>query len=101
MYFMACLAGHGSQDSTVPGTGGLIIFLLFNDGLNLGSVARDFVEAPSQMLENWCWEPRVLERMSSHYETKKPLSPELIVKIVKRYDISRKITSLLLILIFV
>ncbi|THH01901.1 hypothetical protein EW026_g869 [Hermanssonia centrifuga] len=47
------------------------------------SVARDFVEAPSQMLENWCWEPRVLERMSSHYETKKPLSPELIVKIVK------------------
>ena len=48
------------------------------------SVARDFVEAPSQMLENWCWEPRVLEKMSSHYETKKPLSPELIDKLVKR-----------------
>ncbi|THH20564.1 hypothetical protein EW146_g816 [Bondarzewia mesenterica] len=47
------------------------------------SVARDFVEAPSQMLENWCWEPRVLEKMSSHYETKKPLSAELIEKIVK------------------
>ncbi|KAF8158338.1 metallopeptidase MepB [Crassisporium funariophilum] len=47
------------------------------------SVARDFVEAPSQMLENWCWEPKVLERMSSHYETKKPLSPELIEKIIK------------------
>ncbi|TRM63928.1 hypothetical protein BD626DRAFT_547704 [Schizophyllum amplum] len=47
------------------------------------SVARDFVEAPSQMLENWCWEPRVLEKMSSHYETKKPLSPELIEKIIK------------------
>jgi metallopeptidase MepB len=47
------------------------------------SVARDFVEAPSQMLENWCWEPKVLEQMSSHYETKKPLSPELIEKIVK------------------
>ncbi|KAL4250649.1 peptidase M3 family protein [Abortiporus biennis] len=46
-------------------------------------VARDFVEAPSQMLENWCWEPKVLEKMSSHYETKKPLSPELIEKIVK------------------
>lgn len=37
------------------------------------------------MLENWCWEPRVLEKMSSHYETKKPLAPELIEKIVKRY----------------
>ncbi|KAF7978500.1 hypothetical protein HWV62_45653 [Athelia sp. TMB] len=47
------------------------------------SVARDFVEAPSQMLENWCWEPKVLEKMSSHYETKKPLSSELIEKIVK------------------
>ncbi|KIM89266.1 hypothetical protein PILCRDRAFT_61316 [Piloderma croceum F 1598] len=47
------------------------------------SVARDFVEAPSQMLENWCWEPKVLEQMSSHYETKKPLSAELIEKIVK------------------
>lgn len=36
------------------------------------------------MLENWCWEPRVLEKMSSHYETKKPLDPELIEKLVKR-----------------
>jgi metallopeptidase MepB len=47
------------------------------------SVARDFVEAPSQMLENWCWEPKVLEKMSSHYKTKEPLSPELIDKIIK------------------
>ncbi|KAF7365271.1 Metallopeptidase MepB [Mycena venus] len=46
-------------------------------------VARDFVEAPSQMLENWCWEPEVLEKMSSHYETKQPLSPALIEKIIK------------------
>ncbi|KAI0822314.1 Metalloprotease [Trametes gibbosa] len=47
------------------------------------SVAGDFVEAPSQMLENWCFEPKVLERMSSHYETKKPLDAELIDKIIK------------------
>ncbi|EMD39827.1 hypothetical protein CERSUDRAFT_81164 [Gelatoporia subvermispora B] len=47
------------------------------------SVAGDFVEAPSQMLENWCFEPKVLERMSSHYETKKPLSSDLIQKIIK------------------
>ncbi|KAJ7644086.1 metallopeptidase MepB [Roridomyces roridus] len=46
-------------------------------------VARDFVEAPSQMLENWCWEPSVLEKISSHYKTKQPLSPELIDKIIK------------------
>ncbi|KAG6335973.1 hypothetical protein ID866_3126 [Astraeus odoratus] len=47
------------------------------------SVARDFVEAPSQMLENWCWEPRVLEKMSSHYERQEPLSTDLIAKIIK------------------
>jgi len=47
------------------------------------SVARDFVEAPSQMLENWCWEPKVLQQMSSHYQTKEPLPAELIEKIIK------------------
>jgi Zn-dependent oligopeptidase len=47
------------------------------------SVARDFVEAPSQMLENWCWEPKVLEKMSSHYKTQESLSPELIDKTIR------------------
>ncbi|KAH7885032.1 hypothetical protein F5I97DRAFT_1810510 [Phlebopus sp. FC_14] len=46
------------------------------------AVARDFVEAPSQMLENWCWEPEVLKKMSSHYETQEPLSADLIDKII-------------------
>ncbi|TDL22266.1 Metalloprotease [Rickenella mellea] len=47
------------------------------------SVARDFVEAPSQMLENWCWEPRVLQVMSNHYKTQQPLPADLITKIIK------------------
>jgi metallopeptidase MepB len=47
------------------------------------SVVGDFVEAPSQMLENWCWEPKVLQQMSSHYQTKEPLSADLIEKIIK------------------
>ncbi|KAF8895404.1 hypothetical protein BD779DRAFT_1668682 [Infundibulicybe gibba] len=47
------------------------------------NVAWDFVEAPSKMLENWCWEPKVLKKMSSHYKTKEPLPPELVSKIAK------------------
>ncbi|KAI0372212.1 Metalloprotease [Pilatotrama ljubarskyi] len=47
------------------------------------TVALDFGEAPSQMLENWCYEPKVLARMSSHYETGKPLDSALIEKIVQ------------------
>jgi Zn-dependent oligopeptidase len=50
--------------------------------IKIRSVARDFVEAPSQMLENWCWEPKVLKKMSSHYKTKEPLSDALIEKLV-------------------
>jgi Zn-dependent oligopeptidase len=48
------------------------------------NVARDFVEAPSQMLENWCWEPKVLKQMSKHYKTKEALSDELIEKLIQR-----------------
>ncbi|KAJ9192768.1 hypothetical protein DTO164E3_8227 [Paecilomyces variotii] len=39
------------------------------------NTVRDFVEAPSQMLENWCWTPSQLKSLSKHYST---MSPEYL-----------------------
>ena len=37
------------------------------------------------MLENWGWEPKVLKKISSHYETQGPLPDDLIEKLIKRF----------------
>ena len=41
-------------------------------------VKTDFVELPSQMLEEWLWETSVLTSITRHHETAQPLSAELI-----------------------
>jgi thimet oligopeptidase len=46
------------------------------------SVAMDFVEAPSQMLENWVWDARMLTRLSKHYKTGRSLPKDLIRRII-------------------
>lgn len=44
------------------------------------AVEQDFVEMPSQMLENWMWQPKVLKQISRHYKTGKSLDDDMINK---------------------
>ena len=51
-------------------------------------VAQDFVEMPSQMMENWAFDPEVLPTYAVHYETGEPIPAELIEKLqnAKRFN---------------
>jgi len=58
------------------------------------STERDFVECPSQALENWCWEPSILARVSEHHQTKEPLPVEIIQKMVAAKKVNTGLTNL-------
>ncbi len=59
---------------------------ILHNSLSQATIARfsgtrtewDFVEAPSQIMENWCWNPMVLRTFVRHHETGEPISEDLV-----------------------
>lgn len=50
-------------------------------GVSGTSVARDFVELPSQIMEHWAVAPEVLKMYAKHYKTREAIPDSLIAKI--------------------
>ncbi len=61
-----------------------------------GGFRQDFVEAPSQMLENWVWQPSIIKELSSRYDTGATMPDDLIQKLIasryvdQSYDYTRQ-----------
>ncbi len=48
----------------------------------------DFVEAPSQIMENWMWEPEVLQRFARHHRSGAPIPDDLVRRLVAARDLN-------------
>ncbi|CAN5924844.1 hypothetical protein BH11MYX4_BH11MYX4_09760 [soil metagenome] len=57
------------------------------------SVARDFVESPSQMLEEWAWAKETLDLFAVHHETGKPLPPALHAALLRSRGFGRALST--------
>ncbi|MBS1722125.1 MAG: Zn-dependent oligopeptidase [Armatimonadetes bacterium] len=57
------------------------------------AVARDFVEAPSQMLENWVWDPKVLKLFAKHYKTGAAIPDALVEGMRKAHTLGSGIET--------
>ena len=48
----------------------------------------DFVEAPSQIMEHWCWRPEVLARFARHHRTGEAIPDQLVHQLVAARDLN-------------
>ncbi len=57
------------------------------------SVARDFVESPSQMLEEWAWSKETLDLFAVHHETGKPMPKTLHAAMLRSRGFGRALST--------
>ncbi|KAI9184208.1 metalloendopeptidase [Blastocladiella emersonii ATCC 22665] len=58
------------------------------------ATARDFSEAPSQLLENWIWEKEALVQLSSHYETGAKVPTEILDRLIATKNVGAAMFNL-------
>ncbi|MEE9299093.1 MAG: M3 family metallopeptidase [Acidimicrobiia bacterium] len=54
----------------------------------------DFVEAPSQIMEHWCWNADVLSRFARHHESGEPIPEDLVGQLVAARDLHIALANL-------
>jgi thimet oligopeptidase len=53
---------------------------------------QDFVEAPSQMLEEWAWDPATLATFAKHHETNQPIPAALVTQMRRASEFGKALT---------
>ncbi len=92
------LMEHGDVETFLHEFGHLLHNLFAGRGewAGVGGIRteRDFAEAPSQMLEEWAWDPTVLARFAHHHETGAPIPADLVKQMKRAAEFGRGLGNL-------
>jgi thimet oligopeptidase len=89
------LMEHGDVRTVLHEFGHLIHGLVARktrwSGLSPLGLEWDFIEAPSQMLEEWLWDPATLASFARHYQTGQPIPADLVRRMKEANDFGKGI----------